>query len=59
MNYALSITGEMSQFSENEIDFKSASRVYEYYMILSDTVFVSLNKFKKYYYMATLKKKKY
>jgi len=52
-------TLEMSQFSENEIDFKSASRVYEYYMILSDTVFVSLNKFKKYYYMATLKKKRY
>lgn len=48
---------EMSQFSKNEIDIKSAERINEYFNKLSDTVFYSINIFKKYYYMATIKKK--
>ena len=51
-------TLEMSQFSNNEIPFKNASRVFEYYNNLTDYVFKNTNKIKKYYYMLTLKKKK-
>ena len=51
-------TLEMSQFSENDIEFKHASRVYEYYNILSDAVYRKHNIVKRYYYMITLKLRK-
>ena len=51
-------TLEMSQFSENDIEFKRASRVYEYYSLLSEAVYRKHNIFKRYYYMITLKLRK-
>lgn len=50
---------EMSQFSNNTISAESAERIYEYYNLLSKSVFYSLNIFKKYYFMVTIRKKKY
>lgn len=49
---------EMSQFSENPIDAGAASAVREYFDGLSSEVFKRINIFKKYYYMATINKKK-
>lgn len=51
-------TLEMSQFSENPIDTGAASAVREYFDGLSYDVFNRINIFKKYYYMATINKKK-
>ena len=51
-------TLEMSQFSENPIDTGAASAVREYFDGLSSDVFNRINVFKKYYYMATINKKK-
>lgn len=50
---------EMSQFSKNSIDNESASIILEYFTKLCNTVFYSLNIFKRYYYMATIRKRKF
>ncbi len=50
-------TLEMTQFSKNTVDEKTAVEVREYFNELSDAVFYSLNVFKKYYYMATIGKR--
>lgn len=50
---------EMTQFSENTVSEADAGKVSEYFDRLSISVFYRHNIFKKYYYMATIKKKKY
>lgn len=50
---------EMAQFSSNSIDKKSAEIVFDYFTKLCNTVFYSLNIFKRYYYMATIRKRKF
>lgn len=52
-------TLEMTQFSNNTVDEKTACEIGNYFDKLSTLVFYSLNVFKKYYYMATINKKKY
>ncbi len=51
-------TLEMTQFSENIVDPLDALSVKNYFERLTVMVFYSLNIFKKYYYMATIDKKK-
>ncbi len=52
-------TLEMTQFSDNTVDEKTAAEIGNYFDKLSVSVFYKINVFKKYYYMATINKKKY
>ena len=49
----------MTQFSDNTVDEKTAAEIGNYFDKLSVSVFYKINVFKKYYYMATINKKKY